>query len=208
MMSNFCMYICGQDYSSIYYVKFLLYNGCYHVHGLTKKMYAINTVEERKGAGRPGRRITAQGAGMSFRHANPPWHAEVDCHWAKTGKTLALERFWGQILNCNPKEGNCRGGNRKEGKYLNIPSFWVANGKILFLWVANDKSFDLLLDQLFLYEWWVLASLNSFTSGLLSSALVGGFFFGSVTCIYWVMVSIDAKISCPLYVLLKSQANA
>jgi len=62
------------------YVKILLYNGCYHVYGLTKKMYTINTVEERKGAGRPGKRITAHGAGMSFRHANPPWHAEVNCH--------------------------------------------------------------------------------------------------------------------------------
>jgi hypothetical protein len=66
-------------------------------------------------------RQAAQEARMSFRHADPPWHVEVDCHWAKTGKTLALERFWGQIFNCHPKGGNWRGGNGKEGKYLNIP---------------------------------------------------------------------------------------
>jgi hypothetical protein len=70
----------GHDYSSIYHVKFLLYNGYHPVYGLTKKMYTISTMEERKGAGRPGKRITAQKARMSFRYADPPWHVEVDCH--------------------------------------------------------------------------------------------------------------------------------
>jgi hypothetical protein len=40
------------------------------------------------------------------------------------GKTLALERFWGQILNYNPKRGNCRGGNRKEGR----ANIWISRG--------------------------------------------------------------------------------
>jgi hypothetical protein len=47
---------------------------------LTKKNIHNQHGGREEGAGHPGRRITAQGAGMSFRHANPPWHAEVDCH--------------------------------------------------------------------------------------------------------------------------------